>query len=55
MEKGRYSIEEALDGHDHSHAHAGRVPGDVRIQEAAELYGDIETAEEYGYVTRRYA
>lgn len=27
---------------------------DARLMEAAELYGDIETAEKYGYVTRGY-
>ena len=27
----------------------------IRIGEAAELYGDIASAEEYGYVSRGYA
>ena len=35
---------------------ADRVVEDkgIRIGEAADMYGDLDTAEEYGYVTRGY-
>ena len=26
--------------------------GDIRLKEAADIYGDVAAAEEYGYVTR---
>ena len=34
--------------------HVDRVTADkgVRIGEAADMYGDLQTAEEYGYVSR---
>lgn len=34
--------------------HAGVDKDNARLQEASALYGNLATAEEYGYVTRGY-
>lgn len=58
MEKDQYRVGEVpdYDGHDHTQyvgpTGVETTPG--RIAEAGELYGNVETAEEYGYVTRGY-
>jgi amino acid transporter len=56
MEKEPYNVDESPDYNGHSHAHyvdpSGVESKEGRIREAGELYGNIETAEEYGYVTR---
>ena len=67
MEKDAYNVNEAADyngneGADYNgHAQAQYVDPTTgienkqgRITEAAGIYGDIETAEEYGYVARGY-
>jgi hypothetical protein len=57
MEKGRgaHDVDEAI----HTAAVDGPAQGldmkDARMLEASEVYGDFETAEKYGYVTRGYA
>lgn len=56
-EKESYRVDESPDG-SHSNNHntyvdpTGLESKSGRIAEAGELYGNIETAEEYGYVTR---
>jgi amino acid transporter len=57
MEKGHYDVDETPAYNGGSHAQyidpaTGHESKAGRIQEAGELYGNIETAEEYGYVTR---
>lgn len=57
MDKEKYAVNESptSNGHntyvDHQTGHDTKTG---RINEAAGLYGDLETAEEYGYVTRGY-
>lgn len=46
-----------LNSHEHVHhtdldAHREHQAGKIEIDEAAEIYGDLATAEEYGYVSR---
>lgn len=57
-EKEQYHIGESPDYNGHAHATYVDPPGveskQGRILEAGELYGNIQTAEEYGYVTRGY-
>ena len=38
---------------EHHHAQEDLLRG-ARVNEATELFGDVQTAEEYGYVTRGY-
>jgi len=59
-EKEAYRVDESPDG-SHGNNHNTYVDPSTgiesktgRIAEAGELYGNIETAEEYGYVTRGY-
>jgi yeast amino acid transporter len=59
MEKGKgvYAVNETSVERGYGHASAIDAPPgveikDARLMEAAELYGDVETAEKYGYVTR---
>jgi len=53
-EKGTYNVDEAYNGTHQAHyvEPSGIESKEGRIAEAAALYGDIQTAEEYGYVTR---
>jgi len=56
-EKDQYNINESQDYNGHAHAvyvdpQTGIESKTGRMVEAAGLYGDVETAEEYGYVTR---
>lgn len=55
MEKEPYSIGESAPN-DNGDAHYAEPSADKhgQIAEAAELYGNLQTAEEYGYVTRGY-
>jgi yeast amino acid transporter len=54
MSKETYNVSE-VPGHD-GHAHDNHVSGAERkagaLNEAGEIYGNIQTAEDYGYVTR---
>ena len=57
MEKEQYNVSESPDYNGHAHntyvdPQTGIESKSGRINEAAGLYGDFETAEEYGYVTR---
>jgi amino acid transporter len=58
MEKEQYNVNEVGDtykGHPeptYVDPATGIESKSGRITEAADLYGDVETAEEYGYVTR---
>lgn len=45
------SVEEVADYN--GHVHPTQIK-DSRLLEAAEIYGNVETAEKYGYVTRGY-
>jgi hypothetical protein len=59
MEKEQYNVNESPDYNGHAHASyvdpaTGIETKAGRIEEAAGLYGNIETAEQYGYVTRGY-
>lgn len=58
MEKEHYDVNESPD-YNGNHTHAqyvnpvtGHATQAGRVKEAGELYGNIETAEEYGYVSR---
>ncbi len=57
MEKDSYAVNESPD-YNNGHVHqtyvdpSGIQSKEGRLQEAADVYGNIETAEEYGYVTR---
>ncbi len=57
MEKDSYAVNESAD-YNNGHANQTYVgPTGLdgktgRMQEAADLYGNVETAEEYGYVAR---
>lgn len=54
-EKDTYNVEESYSGaHPRYVDPSGVESKEGRIAEAAALYGDIQTAEEYGYVTRGY-
>jgi amino acid transporter len=57
MEKDQYVVGETPDYNGHAHntyvdPHTGIESKSGRMNEAADLYGNIETAEEMGYVTR---
>lgn len=53
MEKEQYRVDESPDDSGHAYAtYNDRSCKEGRILEAGELYGNIQTAEEYGYVTR---
>lgn len=57
MEKDQYNVNESQDYNGHVHntyvdPNNGIESKQGRLEEAADLYGNIETAEEYGYVTR---
>jgi amino acid transporter len=62
MSKEQYNVNESPDSPDYNgHANAQYVDPATgieskqgRITEAADVYGNIETAEEYGYVTRGF-
>ena len=61
MEKGKgvYTVNETEAEKCYDHATTIDTPPsmeikDARLMEAAELYGDIETAQKYGYVARGY-
>lgn len=56
MEKDTSYVNEAYNGTHQPHYvdPSGMESKEGRITEAAALYGDIKTAEEYGYVTRGY-
>ena len=58
MDKEQYNVNESSQDYN-GHAHAQYVDPHTRIEtktgrmtEAADIYGNVETAEEYGYVTR---
>ena len=56
-EKDQYNVNESPDYNGHTHnayvdPHTGIESKTGRITEAADIYGDVQTAEEYGYVTR---
>lgn len=58
MEKEHYTVDDSPD-YNGNHAHpqyvdpvTGHGTKGAAIQEAGEIYGNIETAEEYGYVSR---
>jgi hypothetical protein len=55
--KGVYTVNESSAERGYGDASAIDTPPsveikDARLMEAAELYGDVETAQKYGYVTR---
>lgn len=60
MEKEHYNVDESSSpDYNGNHARAqyvdpvtGHATKSAGLQEAGELYGNIETAEEYGYVSR---
>lgn len=59
MEKENYTVEATPGFHAHATGHyvdpiTGQESKSGRIMEAGELYGNLETAEEYGYVSRGY-
>lgn len=61
MEKGtgEQNVDEMAVERGHAHTTPVDSPSsldikDGRVLEASEVYGDIETAEKYGYVTRGY-
>ena len=39
----------------YNETHKFTAEGDFQLDEAADMYGDLETAAEHGYVRRRYA
>lgn len=56
-DKDAYNVDESYNGngaHPQYVDPSGVESKEGRITEAAALYGDIQTAEEYGYVTRGY-
>ena len=57
-EKDAYNVNEYYHGNGEVHPQyvepSGVESKQGRIAEAAALYGDLDTAEEYGYVTRGY-
>ena len=56
MEKSGFT-EEGAQAPPYDHGERSRSIVDekgIRIGEAADMYGDVESAEEYGYVTRGY-
>jgi amino acid transporter len=54
-DKDTYNVDETYNGtQPHYVDPSGIESKEGRITEAAALYGDIQTAEEYGYVTRGY-
>lgn len=57
-EKEIFSVGETPEGNGHGGHYVDPVTGEEtksgRILEAGELYGNLETAEEYGYVSRGY-
>lgn len=58
MERGGYAggSPESYSGESPPYEDPARITEEkgVRIGEAADLYGDLATAEDYGYVTRGY-
>lgn len=55
MDKEAYHVDESYNGaHPQYVGDNGVESKEGRINEAAAMYGDIQTAEEYGYVTRGY-
>jgi hypothetical protein len=59
MSKEQYDVNESQDYNGHANAQyvdpaTGIESKQGRITEAADVYGNIETAEEYGYVTRGF-
>jgi amino acid transporter len=59
MEKDQFNVHETSDYNGHPHATyvdpaTGIESKDGRILEASGVYGDVATAEEYGYVSRGY-
>ena len=52
MEDGEYNTEKGMGAP--AYDDPARIVEDkgVRMGEAADMYGDLDTAEEYGYVTR---
>jgi yeast amino acid transporter len=59
MEKDQYNVAETPEYNGHTHTDyvdpaTHRESKSARLHAAGELYGDIETAEEYGYVARGY-
>lgn len=53
-EKAPYDVNDSPSTSHHFVDANGEESKDGRIAEAAELYGDVATAEEYGYVKRGY-
>lgn len=52
MEKDQFTVEKGMEAQAYDDpAHIVEDKG-VRMGEAADMYGDLDTAEEYGYVTR---
>jgi hypothetical protein len=59
MEKANYTVDATPNFNSHATGHyvepvTGQESKSGRIMEAGELYGNLETAEEYGYVSRGY-
>lgn len=54
MEKGEHTISEAVDHSSDYVEPSGNESKQGGIAEARALYGDLQTAEEYGYVTRGF-
>ena len=58
MEKGSFSVspEEKASNESNIHNKAAKITEErgVRIGEAADIFGDLETAEDFGYVSRGY-
>ena len=57
MDKVQYNASESADYNGHTHnvyvdPKSGMETETGRLGEAADIYGNVETAEEYGYVTR---
>jgi amino acid transporter len=54
-EKANYELgSEAVPAYDHKDAAGIVASRGNNIGEAADIYGDVQTAEEYGYVSRGY-
>lgn len=57
MDKETYAVNESPTSNGHNtyvDPATGLESKSGRMNEAADIYGNIETAEEYGYVTRGY-
>jgi amino acid transporter len=58
MEKEQYAVNTSSEYNNGHAAYVDPATGEEnksgRLMEAGELYGNLDTAEEYGYVTRGY-